>query len=90
MMKHFLSSLDYVLLGNAVQAWLIATGAAVAIFLLLVLIRKTAIHRLRGLAERTVTRIDDLFVELLRHIKSWFLLAVAVFAGTFSCRFPRS
>ena len=88
MTKHLVDSLDYVVLGNSIQAWLIAIGAAVAIFLLLVLIRKTVIRRLRRVAERTTTRLDDLFVALLRHLKAWFLLAVAVFAGTFFLSLP--
>lgn len=90
MTQKFIDSLGYVFLGNSVKLWLIALGTAIALFLVLIVVRRTVIRKFRDAAQRTSTNIDDLLLEILRHAKGWFLLVVALFAGSVFLSLPGS
>jgi len=82
--------LDYTLLGNSLQTWLISLTVAIAVVFLLLMAKRLVVKRLSAMAARTVTQIDDLLVELLRHGKAWFLLLVGVFAGALFLSLPET
>jgi small-conductance mechanosensitive channel len=82
--------LEYTLLGNSLQAWLISVAVAVTIVFLLLLLKRIAVHRLGAIAARTSTQIDDLVVDLLRHGKAWFLLLLGLFAGALVLSLPEA
>jgi small-conductance mechanosensitive channel len=58
--------LDQVYLGNSVLKWVIALAAAVAIYLLLTVLRRTVGNHLKKMADRTTTDIDDFIADLIR------------------------
>ncbi|MGV8057134.1 MAG: mechanosensitive ion channel family protein [Smithellaceae bacterium] len=74
--------LEKIYLGNTVQTWLIAFGAVVVTFLILIIIRKIVIRRLARLASRTETQIDDLLLAVLSGTKHFFLFIVSLYIGS--------
>jgi small-conductance mechanosensitive channel len=67
--------------GNTVRAWLVSAGIAVVVYLALVLIKGLVVSRLGKLAARTENDVDDAVVEVIRNTRSFFLIALAVYAG---------
>lgn len=73
--------LDRTFLGSSLSTWLVALAVSAGVLALLWFGRRMMVWRLRRLAERTVTQIDDLIVELLADMKWFFLAGVALYAG---------
>jgi small-conductance mechanosensitive channel len=69
-------------LGNSVESWLVALGVAIVSFLVLETIKKVFVRRLGAVAARTKTLVDDVIVDLVRRLRHFFLLALALYAGT--------
>lgn len=67
---------------NTVQTWIIALGVTVVVFTALHLLKTFFHRRLAALARKTPTEIDDLAADLIRRVKLYFLLAVALYAGS--------
>ncbi|NUM89261.1 MAG: mechanosensitive ion channel family protein [Bdellovibrionales bacterium] len=67
--------------GNSLRNWASAMGAGALVFVLAYAVKKVAMARLRSLASRTTTRMDDLVVEILAHARLFLLLVLAVAAG---------
>ncbi len=74
--------MDFLWLGNSLRAWSSAALVAVATFLLLGVVRRGAARHLSALAGRTRNHADDLIAALLRGTRAWFLLLIAVRAGS--------
>ncbi len=70
--------MDQVYWGNSVYDWLIALAVTAGSVILMVAARGLVVRRLRRLAGRTRTDIDDALVELFRNTKAFFLLLLAV------------
>lgn len=81
-MLQSLASLDRPVLGNPLADWLIASAIAVTIGLLLYAVRHVIGRRLATLAARTTTRLDDVTADLLRRTRYYFILALALRAGS--------
>ncbi len=64
--------------GNTVAEWLIALGIAVAVVFALLVVRSFAVTRIKSLADRTSTRVDDLLAEVLARTRTFFLIAVGI------------
>jgi small-conductance mechanosensitive channel len=65
--------------GNSLQAWLTAAVTATGIFVVLLLIRSTALSRLGKIAGRTTNNIDDMVVGVIEQTRKLALLAVAIY-----------
>lgn len=76
------------LFGNTPQAWLIAIAIGTATYLGLATLLRFVVRRLAALSERTSIRWDDLLVTVLGRTKAFFLLTVAVLAGTAALTLP--
>ncbi len=70
--------MDLQILGNPLRAWLTAFAVVAVVLIILSAVRTMALRRLRALAERTATEIDDLAVDLLEHVHALPLVAVAL------------
>lgn len=80
--------LDATWLGISGRVWL-ATAASVALVTpLLVAARGHAARRLRALAERTSTDLDDLAAALLERVRAWFLALVVLRAAALVLAVP--
>ena len=75
--------LRFEIAGNTLFAWLLAVAIAVLSFAVLRLLLVVFHARLRKLAARTRTTLDDTIIDLLGHTKAPFLLALAVFAASY-------
>jgi small-conductance mechanosensitive channel len=82
------SDLDVPFQGNTLREWVIAVGAALALFLLLKLMQTILVSRLRRLSEKFTTEAGLLFLEALASVRLWFLLIVAIFAGSLLLALP--
>lgn len=80
--------LQWSFLGSPVQSWLIALVIAVVVLLGLRAFRTVVARRLATLAKKTRTDVDDLVVELIKGTRFFFLLTVALYAGSFALTLP--
>lgn len=69
--------LDEQLLGEPARDWIMALGIAVAVLLVLALIKRIVVSRVSRLAKRTETQVDDFFVEMVRRTR-WLLVLFPV------------
>jgi small-conductance mechanosensitive channel len=67
--------------GNSLQAWLTAAVTATGIFVVLMLIRSTAISRLGKLAVRTTNHLDDMVVGVIEQTRKFVMFLVAIYIG---------
>jgi small-conductance mechanosensitive channel len=74
--------LDTVFYHNTVQTWIIALGVVVVVFAALRLLKGLLYRRFAALAKKTATDLDDLVADLIRRVRLYFLLAVALYAGS--------
>jgi small-conductance mechanosensitive channel len=74
--------LNNVYLGNSVKTWLIALGVAVAIYTVLRVLKAVFHRRIKTVAAKTATDVDDLIAELIRRIKFFFLFPVSLYLGS--------
>mgnify|MGYP000104805667 CR=1 FL=1 len=64
--------------GNSVQRWLTAVLVSIAVFLLLGITKRLILARLKHLAAKTETTVDDLLIDLVERTKRLFLFVVAL------------
>lgn len=70
--------------GNSIQQWFISAGILIVTMLCLILLKAILAKRLGRLSQRTDTDVDNLILELVERIRFSFLLAMAVYTGTFA------
>ena len=80
--------LEHSYLGVSGLQWLIALAIVLGGGPLLVLIRVLVTARLRRLAARTSTDVDDFVVTLVERTRGWFLMLVAVRVATLTLALP--
>jgi small-conductance mechanosensitive channel len=74
--------LDKTFLGNPLSSWMVAVGIALATLLLLAVLRYLFKKRFGALARSTRTVLDDLLVAVLEGTRPFFLIVVAIWAGS--------
>ncbi|MGH7491427.1 MAG: mechanosensitive ion channel family protein [bacterium] len=74
--------LDRTYFNNTLGTWLAAALAGLAALVIFLIARVIIKRRMRALAETTITQIDDFIVELLQRTRPFFLLTLALYAGT--------
>lgn len=80
-MERWREILEFELLGNPVRAWLIALAVALVCQLVLWLLQRRLSVRLKKIADRTTTRVDDLLLELLGDIKPLLIFVLSLVIG---------
>jgi len=81
---------DLILYHNPIYDWLVGISITVGVYLVMRLGKAIAQRRLEKLAKKTVTHWDDLIVVLMDRIRGWFLLILAVYAGSMMLTLPSS
>lgn len=76
------------ILGNAAWAWAGALALAALVFVALLTARWVIRKRLARHAKLTATKLDDLAVAVLGDLRTWCILAIAVYAGGSSLVLP--
>lgn len=79
--------LDFQILNNSFEQWLLALLTAGITLLILWGIKRLLIHRLQALAGRTDNNLDDLLAEAVRATKIPVLIVVALYVGSFLLSF---
>lgn len=67
---------------NPLIAWATALGIALAINLLVALVKGVAVIRLRRWADRTTGAIDDALVDVVGRTKQWLVFFVTIYVGS--------
>ena len=75
-------------LDNTAQDWLIAAGVVVVMIVLVRTVIGIGLRRLRVIAAKTETDVDDLVAQLLEKTKFLFVALVALYAGALSLNLP--
>ncbi|MBK8164785.1 MAG: mechanosensitive ion channel family protein [bacterium] len=79
---------QWLLLGNTLKAWLVAIAIAAALTVVAKVVVLVVIRRLRKLAARTSTGVDDLILEVLEGTKLPLLSVLALYAGVAGLELP--
>lgn len=74
--------INQVVLNNTIQDWFFAFVILLLSYALLQLIKRFAANRLKRLAQRTITDVDDFIVELLGSTKSALLFVFSILFGS--------
>jgi small-conductance mechanosensitive channel len=72
----------YILFGNDLASWLVAAGIAATVAAVLYLVNATVLHRLRRIAVRTETFLDDVAVSVLAATTRLFMAMMGLYAGS--------
>ena len=75
-------------LGNTALDWIIALVVAAVVWAVVRIVFRIVLSRMKALAAKTETDIDDLVTELLEKTKGLFVALVAVYAGARSLELP--
>ena len=73
---------------NTAQDWLIAAGVVVVMIVLVRTVIGIGLRRLKVIAAKTETDVDDLVAQLLEKTKILFVALVALYAGALSLNLP--
>jgi small-conductance mechanosensitive channel len=80
--------LRWQLLDNTVARWLAAAAILVACIGLFYLVKRVLVLRLQRLSARTATGFDDLFVDLVRRTRFFFVFMLALVATSYVLVLP--
>jgi small-conductance mechanosensitive channel len=80
--------MDHIFFGNTVYQWLSAAGVALAVMLLLWLVKHVLVRRLGLIAARTATRLDDIAVAALESTKMVVMTVMGLYAGALMLALP--
>jgi small-conductance mechanosensitive channel len=80
--------LKQTLLYNSVETWLIAIVTALVVGFALYAVKWLLIRRFSAFAERTRTTLDDMVVAVVGQMKTWFMVAMSLYAGSIILSLP--
>jgi small-conductance mechanosensitive channel len=80
--------LELTWLDNSLRTWITALAVTLGAWFALWLIQRVVIGRLKAIADKTTTKIDDLITDLLERTRGLFLLLVSLYAGTLVLALP--
>ncbi len=75
-------------LGNEILSWAIAILIAISVLVILRILKSLIVNRLRALAIKTETDIDDLIVDLLDRTHFFLLFMISIYAGSLVLSLP--
>lgn len=82
--------LNYQIYGNSGYSYLLALGLFLFSWIALKIVQRIIISRLRKLAQKTKTKIDDVAVEILDSIKPPFYIVIALYIGVRFLELPEN
>ena len=80
--------LEQTYLGNTILQWGLALIVAVVVLVTVRILKSFTVRRLRKLAERSKTDLDDLIVDLLGSTKFFLILGLSLYAGSLMLDLP--
>lgn len=82
MPEHLIALLDYKFLDNTVLAWLTALGIALAINVLVGILKWAVINRLSVIAARSTTELDDSLIDIVNRTRQTLVFVITLFIGS--------
>ena len=79
---------DTIIFDNTIQQWGLAFGVFVLVFILLQILKRLISRRLAEYSKSTHTYLDDIFASIVKHTKTFFILVVALWAGSLFLEMP--
>ncbi len=73
---------------NTLTEWAVSLLILVLTLAVLEIVKSVATRRLRALAEKTDTRLDDVLAEMLSKTRAFFLLALSLYAASMPVMLP--
>ncbi len=83
-----MSFLETTYYANTLKEWLIALVVLSVTLLALRLLKTILVSRLGHLAAKTKTDVDDVLIELIKQVRTFFLLAVGIYAASHAVKLP--
>ncbi len=80
--------LDYEIMDNMIQSWMLALGITLGVFLILLTLKKIMKSRLGNLVKKSKIKLDDFFLPILTQTKWFSLLAVGLLIGSQFVQLP--
>lgn len=74
--------LDIKYFGNSLLDWSIAIAITIALYVVSLIVRRVILKQIRRFAEKTETKFDDLFAELLSNLKHFPIILFAIYIGS--------
>ncbi|HYF13919.1 MAG TPA: mechanosensitive ion channel family protein [Phycisphaerales bacterium] len=72
---------DQIVLGNSVRAWIVAGSITLGVLVLFYVLRPAAAKVIERVSKRTRTKFDDVALECVRKLRSWWAIIIALYAG---------
>ena len=79
---------DTIIFDNTAQQWGLAIGTFLLVVLLLLLLKRLISRRLVEYSKSTHTYLDDIFASIVKHTKAFFILVMALWAGSLFLEMP--
>lgn len=79
---------DLPILDNPLSHWITALGVALAINLVVGIIKWIIVARLTAVAKRTQTQLDDSVIAVTRRTKQWLIFFITLYIGTLYLTLP--
>lgn len=76
--------------GNTINEWLIALIISIFMYVVLKITQKILLNRITLIAKRTENKIDDAIAEIIKQTRIFFLLIIAIYAGSQWVKLPSS
>ncbi len=74
--------MNFIFLGNTTMQWISAGSVAVSLTLVLCFMQSVLVRRLRAVAARTSTGLDDILVDTLSATRVFVMLIIGIYAGS--------
>ena len=82
--------MEFLLNNNDLENWMLALGVCIGSTAVMFFLRMIFLRRLENVSRRTVTRVDDLVVKMLKRSYLIFKLAIGVYLGSIFLVMPES
>lgn len=74
---------------NSIKNWIISIAIVIVSFLVLRILKSFIYNRIKKIAEKTSTDLDDFIADIFLHIKIFFLLALSIYFGSLILTLPQ-
>ena len=81
--------LDTTFYNNSIKNWIISVAIVIVSFLILRIIKSFIYKRIKKIAQKTSTDLDDLIADIFKQTKIFFLFALSIYFGSLTLTLPQ-
>lgn len=81
---------DFLVWGNPVSSWLVFFGVLLAVYLIVWVLKASVARKLEVISKRTVSRLDDLLLDLIKSLSKPLLFLGSLYVATRVLTLPHS